>query len=82
MDGTLTPHAVAGYFNLLDQVLREESVERALAQGARALAKLTGAEVAAVLLIEGNECVLEAWHPDEPAVRERCRPSFFSAAAA
>ncbi len=68
------------YLDLVDRVLGEASVEQALACGARALADLAGADVAAVLLVEGSECVLEAWYPDDPAVRERCRPSFRAAA--
>jgi two-component system cell cycle sensor histidine kinase/response regulator CckA len=61
---------------LLDQVLREESVEVALARGARALAGLAGADAVALFVIEGSECVLQAWHPDDPAVRERWQAPF------
>ena len=67
----LDPPPVEEFLRLLDLVLGEDSVEHALARGAGMLASLAGAEVAALLLIEGSECVLQAWSPDDPAVRER-----------
>src|SRR5258706_2040742 len=73
-------HPVEGYLHLLDLVLREDSIETALARGARALAAEANADVAALFVIEGSECVLQAWHPDEPAVRERWQTSFRAAA--
>jgi PAS domain S-box-containing protein len=77
-----TPYPVERYLHLLDRVLREDSVEAALAHGVRALAGLAGADVAALFLIEGSECVLQAWHPEDPAVRERYQVSFRAAADA
>src|SRR5438128_3672098 len=65
---------------LLDAVLAEDSVEAGLTRGARALAALAGAEVAALLVIEGGECVLQAWAPDQPALRERHFAGFRRAA--
>lgn len=81
-DAPHAPHSIEEYLDLLDRVLGEDSAEAALARGTRALAGLTGADVAGLFLIEGGECVLQTWHPDDPVVRERYQASFRSAADA
>jgi two-component system, cell cycle sensor histidine kinase and response regulator CckA len=81
MDGDAAiPPTAEAYLEIVDRVLGEESVEDALAHAVRAFARFGSADVAAVLLVEGSECVLEAWHPDDPGKRERHRPSFLTAA--
>src|SRR5262245_39484997 len=81
MDGDApTPPPAETYLEVVDRVLDEDSVEGALTRGVRALAELAGTEVAAVLLVEGSECVLEAWHPEDPGARESHRPTFLAAA--
>src|SRR5262245_55475319 len=81
MDGDApTPPTAESLLEIFDRILGEESIEGALALAARAFAQLGGADVAAVLLVEGSECVLEAWYPDDPAIRDLHRPSFLPAA--
>ena len=83
MDGTPHhPQPVDGLQDLLDRVVHEDSVEAALARGTQALAGLAAADVAALFLIDGSECVLQTWHPADPAVRERHQVRFRVAAAA
>ncbi|TMQ73794.1 MAG: PAS domain S-box protein [Candidatus Eisenbacteria bacterium] len=83
MDGVRRPPGSdAAFLRDLDRVLTADSAERALATGLAALARLARADVAALLLIEGGACVLEAWSPDDPATRERHVAEFIAAAQA
>jgi two-component system cell cycle sensor histidine kinase/response regulator CckA len=83
MEGTpFSPRQIEEVLSLLDQVLREEAIEAGFARGVRAIAELAGAEVAALFLVEGGDRVLQVWHPDDPAVRERFQSSFRAAAEA
>jgi two-component system cell cycle sensor histidine kinase/response regulator CckA len=67
------------YSHLIDRILSEDSVEVALAHGARALAQIGAADVVALFIIEGSECVLQAWHPPDPEIRERHEVRFRAA---
>ena len=81
MDGDAPiPLTAEAYLEILDRILGEETVEGALAWASRAFARLGGVDIAAVLLVEGSECVLEVWYPDDPEIRERHRSSFLTAA--
>src|SRR5437867_2767062 len=70
------------FLRVLDRVLSADSIENALATGVGALAQLARADVGALLLIEGGECLLEAWHPDDAATRARHLTTFRTAARA
>jgi PAS domain S-box-containing protein len=78
-DAPLTLHPDEGFPHLIDLILGEESVEVSLARGVRALAEIAGADVAALFLVEGSECVLQIWHPPDPPFRERHEASFRAA---
>ncbi|MGH7731984.1 MAG: hypothetical protein ACRENJ_12130, partial [Candidatus Eiseniibacteriota bacterium] len=69
--------AMAGF---LDDVLGGDSLEASLALGLETVARLSRAEIAAILPVEAGDIGLETWYPDDPAVRERHRPSFLVAA--
>jgi PAS domain S-box-containing protein len=78
----LSPRQAEEVLLLLDRMMREETLEAALARGVRAIGALSGAEVAAVFLTGAGDRVLQAWHPDDPALRERYQSSFHAAAVA
>jgi PAS domain S-box-containing protein len=78
--GRSTPASLDATAGFLDDVLGGDSLEASLALGLRTLARLSRAEVAAILPVEGGDAALETWYPDDPAVRERHRPSFLAAA--
>jgi len=78
--GRPVPRSLDATAGFLDDVLGGDSLEASLALGLRTLAKLSRAEVAAILPVEGGDAALETWYPDELSVREHHRPSFLAAA--
>ena len=78
--GRSAPPSLDATAGFLDDVLGGDSLEASLALGLRMLAKLSRADVAAIIPVEGGDGALETWYPDDLAVREHHRPSFLAAA--
>jgi PAS domain S-box-containing protein len=71
-----SPDATAQF---IEDVLGGDSLEASLALGLQTIARLSRAEVAAILPVEAGDARLETWFPDDPGVRECHRPTFLTA---
>jgi PAS domain S-box-containing protein len=60
----------------LARVLREESLESALTEGAALVAHLAACPLAAIFIADGSGPLRESWHAENPGERERLRAAF------
>ena len=66
----------------LARLFRQESLEEALTEGARLIATLAGAPVAAAFLLREGQIDASFWHSPEPDHRARCEAAWTAAALA